>query len=132
MVLLEKRRQGAKAYRRYDTPKTPLKRIIERRDVPKGVKNEVRKYAQLNPVALKRQINECQMELIRMAAPKRAPLKIVKVRRQKEVRHTTPLWRRDSNPQSPNPFLERQRAVELRRAQAIVELKRKTDGQSAH
>ena len=121
MVLVEKHRKGAKVTRRYDYPRTPFKRLLERSEIPTGFKTKIKTlYKTLNPVALKNAINDCQNQLINMAAPKRASLTKVKVRRPKEVRHTVPKWRRDSNPQNPNPFLERQRLTEMRRAQDLL------------
>jgi len=117
MILIEKHRIGAKATRKYDIPKTPYKRLLERDDVEDTIKIKIKNiYEGLNPAKLKRKINSCQAKLIRMAAPIRMPLKPKNIRRKKEVKHTLPRWRRDSNPRNPNPFLERQKLEELRRA----------------
>ena len=51
-----------------------------------------------------------------MAAPIRMPVKPKNIRRKKEVKHTLPKNRRELIPGNPNPFLERQRLEELRRA----------------
>jgi len=126
MILVEKHRIGAKAMRKYDIPKTPYQRLLERKDIPVSVKNQLRKiYKDLNPAELKRIINDCQRKLIKMAAPVRAPIKKVRVRRPKEIKHTKPQSRRDFNPQSPNPFLERQKMEEMKRAAEIIWKKRK-------
>ncbi len=121
MMLVEKHRIGAKAIKKYDLPRTPYQRLLERGDIAVSVKKSMRKiYRALNPRELKRKINDCRKRLIRLAAPIRAPNKRVKVRRQKETKHTTPRWRRNLQPDSPNPFLERQRMEEMRRAAATV------------
>jgi hypothetical protein len=117
MVLIEKHRIGAKATRKYDTPKTPYQRLLECSDIEDHIKDQVRSiYRELNPVKLKKRINECQSKLIRMAAPIRKPVKPKNIRRKKEVKHTLPKNRRELIPGNPNPFLERQRLEELRRA----------------
>ena len=69
-------------------------------------------------------VEQKNYSFIKMAAPKRASIEKVKVRRPKELRHLKPKWRRDSNPDNPNPFLERQRIVEMRRA---IDLLRKNN-----
>lgn len=56
-----------------------------------------------------------------MAAPMRKPNKIVKIRRKKEIKHTKPKWRRDLTPDNPNPFLERQKFEEMKRAVEVLD-----------
>jgi hypothetical protein len=125
MMLVEKHRIGAKSIKKYDLPRTPYQRLLERKDVLASVKAQMRRtYKSLNPAELKRKINDCQKRLIRSAAPLRAPTKLVKVRRPKEIKHTTPRWRRDRLADLPNPFLERQRIEELRRAADSIQTKR--------
>jgi hypothetical protein len=85
------------------------------------VKRKIKKtYDVLNPAELKRKINDCQSRLIRTAAPIRMPLAPVRIRRKKEMKHTVPIWRRENNGASSNPFIERQRIEELRRATELV------------
>lgn len=125
MILVEKHRIGAKAIRKYDPPKTPYRRLLERIDVSDAVKQKIEKiYDGLNPAELKRKINDCQSRLIRMAAPIRMPLAPVKIRRKKEIKHTVPIWRRETIAANPNPFLEWQRIEELRRASELAWNKR--------
>lgn len=58
MKLKEKERIGARVIKRYDKPKTPYQRILDAKDVPDGVKENLRKqYQTLNLVLLKRQID---------------------------------------------------------------------------
>jgi len=117
MILKEKHRQGAKSIRKYDEPKTPYQRILERKEIISDVKNGMRIiYEELNPAELRRKINECQSVLIQSAAPykKRKPENI---RRKKELPHTVSPGRRDGLiKQNPNPFLEKQKIEEMRRA----------------
>ncbi len=121
MILLEKHRIGAKAIRKYDKPKTPCQRVLECDTVSDEAKDAIRNiYHDLNPADLKRKINNCQSRLIHMAAPQRASTELVKVRRKKAIKHTTPVWRREMIASNPNPFLERQRLEELRRASDLV------------
>lgn len=126
MILLEKHRKGAKAIRKYDYPKTPYQRLIESKEIDKKTKQKEKAiYETLNPADLKRKINECQNRLIHLAAPLRAPNEIVKVRRKKMVTHTMSPKERNHNLNNPNPFLERQKFEELRRAAKLIWEQRK-------
>ena len=66
MKLVEKRREGARQIKRYDAPKTPYQRLLE-----SGVLEEKKRaalqqqHAQLNPFALKRQIEAGLKEIQR-------------------------------------------------------------------
>ena len=125
MILLEKHRIGAKAIRKYDYPKTPYQRVLDSVTVSNEVKESMRIfYETLNPADLKRKINDSQARLIRMAAPIRVPLEPIKIRRKKQMKHTLPVGRREMSPANSNPFLERQRIEELRRATDLVLSKR--------
>jgi len=68
MKLLSKTRSGSKIIKKYDTPKTPYKRILN-----SGCINEKQKqkliliYKDLNPFQLKRKIDKLQDKLFRMA-----------------------------------------------------------------
>jgi hypothetical protein len=75
MKLVGKSRRGARVYRRYDTPRTPCQRLLERQDVPKEVKQQLEhRYNQLNPAALKRELTELQQRLYETASAKPAPV----------------------------------------------------------
>ncbi|MEO0082922.1 MAG: hypothetical protein ABIK33_00850 [candidate division WOR-3 bacterium] len=64
MKLIEKRRIGSRVLRRYDRPKTPYQRLIEAVGLSEANKQRLRdEYAQLNPVALKRDIEEVKRRL---------------------------------------------------------------------
>lgn len=58
IMLISKERIGGKIHRKYDTPKTPYARVMESKEVPEQVKQELRRvYESLNPAALKRTID---------------------------------------------------------------------------
>ncbi|MBN2435165.1 MAG: transposase family protein [Spirochaetes bacterium] len=125
MILREKHRIGAKAIRKYDAAQTPFQRILKSDSVSDEVKDSIRAiYKTLNPAELKRKINEYQAKLIRIAAPIRLPIKPVRIRRKKQMQHTVPVGRREQSATNANPFLQRQRIEELRRATDTVLSKR--------
>jgi hypothetical protein len=64
MKLKEKVRDGARITKRYDKAQTPYQRVLDSPHVSSTVKRRLRRrYATLNPAALKRQINELQKRL---------------------------------------------------------------------
>jgi hypothetical protein len=68
MVLIEKRRDGAKVTKRYDVAQTPYQRVLASPDVPEEAKERLRKlYLTLNPAALLRQIHARQETLWKLA-----------------------------------------------------------------
>jgi len=68
MKLKEKVRDGSKLTRRYDTPTTPYRRVLEHPQIPQQSKDALRaQYATLNIVMLKRQLNQLQTLLFRTA-----------------------------------------------------------------
>lgn len=72
MKLKEKVRDGARVTKRYDPPKTPYRRVLESNTIPKAVKERLkRRYQQLNPAELKRQIERLQKRLHGQVAPHR-------------------------------------------------------------
>ncbi|MCW7473011.1 integrase catalytic domain-containing protein [Leptospira levettii] len=126
MILKEKHRIGSKAIRKYDEAKSPYRRILDRKDISKTIKASMKKiYEKLNIFELKNQINHWQNEFVKIAAPIRNPIDKVNVRRKRGILHTTPKWRREVNSDTKNPFLERQRVEEMRRAAEQVWVKRK-------
>jgi hypothetical protein len=67
MKLREKVRDGAKVTRRYDTARTPYRRVIESEYVAPAAKRRLQaEYLKLNPVTLQREIGRCQDELLRL------------------------------------------------------------------
>jgi hypothetical protein len=71
MKLVEKTREGAKVRKRYDTPRTPYRRVLESAEVSRAAKaNLTRQYRTLNPVELKRAIGRCQDRLMRLTKVK--------------------------------------------------------------
>lgn len=68
MVLVEKTRDGAKVTKRYDNAQTPYQRVLAAPEIPKEAKDRLRKlYLTLNPAALLRQIQTCQVALWKLA-----------------------------------------------------------------
>ena len=76
--LLQKTRQGARVTRRYDSPKTPYQRVLERDEVDEQFKERLRRQFQtLNPAALQRETVRLYRRLIRLAIDQPAQLKRV-------------------------------------------------------
>jgi hypothetical protein len=74
MKLISKTRRGARVYRRYDTPRTPCQRLLERADVSALTKEHLRgTFDRLNPAALKRELTELQDQLYKLASGKPTP-----------------------------------------------------------
>jgi len=68
MKLKEKIRIGSRLMRRYDSPKTPFKRLLEHPQLTDVVKKALlREYNTLNIVMLKRELNRLQAELFHSA-----------------------------------------------------------------
>lgn len=68
MKLLSKERLGSKVKKTYDDAKTPYQRVLASPQVSEEVKDALRKqYLTLNPVALLRQIQQCQACLWKQA-----------------------------------------------------------------
>jgi len=71
MKLVEKTRIGSKVRKRYDRAKTPYRRVLQSRAVPKEAKQELKRiYATLNPVKLGREISRLQDRLDGLAQSK--------------------------------------------------------------
>lgn len=109
MKLLSKTRQGAKTYRKYDSPQTPLQRVLSSQDIPRRIKTGLRrKYLFLNPAALRREMDTIQQELIQAIKPEpRRKLNKERERRPKIVYHKEPARRRLHNDSYANPFMEK-------------------------
>lgn len=74
MKLASKTRRGARVYRRYDTPRTPCQRMLERSDVAPEIKEQLRAtFLSLNPALLKKELTELQNQLTRSASGKPLP-----------------------------------------------------------
>jgi len=59
MKLKEKIRDKGKVHRKYDTPKTPYRRLMESEHIPEQTKKKLTElYQSLNPAELKRKIDE--------------------------------------------------------------------------
>lgn len=89
MKLVGKTRRGSRVYRRYDTPRTPYQRLMEREDVPKKTKQELtRIFNQTNPALLKRELTDLQQKLFKLASSK--PLPKIRPRGKELVIHGGP------------------------------------------
>jgi len=109
MKLMSKTRKGAKTYRKYDTPQTPYHRALAHPELPAQTKRLLKSiYADLNPAALRREIDAIQEELIRSIQPRpRKKLNKVRERNAKTVYHKEPARRRLHDPSYANPFMEK-------------------------
>jgi IS30 family transposase len=71
--LIEKVRDGARLTKRYDTPQTPYRRVLASPHVPQVVKRRLkRRYATLNPAALKRDIDRLYKRLVTLTVRARS------------------------------------------------------------
>ena len=72
MKLIEKVREGSRVTKRYDKAQTPYDRVLASAEVPKSVKTQLRRrYATLNPAALKRDMERIQKRLSKVGARQR-------------------------------------------------------------
>lgn len=71
MKLVEKTRNGSKVRKKYDRARTPYRRVLQSRVLPKEAKQELKRiYATLNPVKLGREISRLQDRLDALARSK--------------------------------------------------------------
>jgi Integrase core domain len=70
MKLLNRHRQGSRVVKHHDTPRTPCQRVLDSPHVDSDAKAQLkRRYRQLNPAALDRQIRALQSRLARLTRP---------------------------------------------------------------
>jgi len=70
--LVEKTRQGSRVTKRYDTARTPYRRVLESEQVPESCKKKLRaQYQKLNPAELHRHILGFQEALLHQGKQKR-------------------------------------------------------------
>ena len=73
--LMRKERHGAKVKKTYDAPKTPCQRLLSSPDVSEDVKVQLQQsFDELNPAALKREINRLLRKLERAYLKKKADI----------------------------------------------------------
>jgi len=66
--LIEKRREGAKVYKKHDKPKSPYRRLMDSEKVPQEVKERLAKeHRRIRPMQLKQRISELQKDLYGLA-----------------------------------------------------------------
>lgn len=71
MKLEAKERQGAKVYKRYDTPATPYQRLLALKALDEATAAKLKKqYLALNPAALRRRLTDNEKKLARMCSLK--------------------------------------------------------------
>jgi hypothetical protein len=74
MRLLEKSRTGSRVRRRYDTARTPYRRLLASPEISADVKDALTEtYLALNPVELKRSLTSDQDELVALARKRKLP-----------------------------------------------------------
>jgi len=72
--LVDKRREGSHVYKRYDTPQSPYRRLLECAELEAGIKERLREeHRRLRPLQLKKRIVELQDKLYRLARSKNPP-----------------------------------------------------------
>jgi hypothetical protein len=85
MKLKSKERFGSRVKKSYHAPQTHYHRVLASTEVCLADKKKLqRQYRQLNPAALKREIDKQRQELFRLAAKKR-PLKLKRHLNQKDL-----------------------------------------------
>ena len=118
MMLISKKRTGAKVYRKYDNPQTPYQRTMSRRELTRAERKQLKKgFEPLNPAELRREIDRLQNELIAMNEPRpRKRLNKERERRPKRVSNTHhPAHRReDDTSKAANTFMDRMRLFRLK------------------
>lgn len=74
MKLVEKRRVGSHVYKRYDTPQSPYRRLLDCAELGQDIKERLREeHRHLRPLQLKKRIAELQEQLYRLARAKDSP-----------------------------------------------------------
>jgi len=74
MKLVDKHREGGRVTKRYDTPKSPYRRLLGCPTVEESIKEALREeHRRLRPVELKSRITKLQEQLYRLARTKYAP-----------------------------------------------------------
>ncbi|MFY9430517.1 MAG: hypothetical protein WAP11_04575 [Acetomicrobium sp.] len=84
--LMHKERHEAKVKKSYDAPKTPFKRLLESPDIDDDVKVQLQNYFdELNPAALKREIDQLLRKLAKAYLKKKANLEQQLEQQDKEL-----------------------------------------------
>lgn len=92
MKLKSKERVGSRVKKSYHAPQTPYQRILACAEVAVADKKRLqRQYRQLNPAALKRELDKQRQELFRLATKKR-PLKLKRHLNQRDLQIKPHLW----------------------------------------
>ncbi len=92
MKLKSKERFGSRVQKRYHAPQTPYQRVLACAEVTAADKKRLqRQYRQLNPAALKRELDKLRQELFRLAS-KRRPVKPKRHANQQTLQIKPHLW----------------------------------------
>jgi hypothetical protein len=98
MTLSHKQRDGARVKKVYDGAKTPFQRILEAPEVDPDIKDHLALfYQQLNPAALRRQIDTLSAALAAFALPDRPPSPKARAPACGEPRFPAPLLNADAS-----------------------------------
>jgi hypothetical protein len=69
--LVEKHRVGSKMIKKYDSPKTPLQRLLESKHIDQNIKNNLKEqFDQLNPFQLQKQMKRKIDNIIKLVNQK--------------------------------------------------------------
>ena len=72
---MDKHREEGRVIKRYDTPKSPYRRLLDCPTLEQSIKEALREeHRRLRPVELKGRITELQEKLYRLARTKYAPV----------------------------------------------------------
>ena len=92
MKLKSKERCGSRVKKSYHAPQTPYQRVLASAAASLADKKRLqRQYRQLNPAALKRELDKQRQELFRLASKKR-PLKLKRHWNQRDLQIKPHLW----------------------------------------
>ena len=81
MKLKSKERLGSRVKKTYEAPQTPYQRVLLSPDVADKDKQKLkRQYRQLNPAALKRELDKLRQKLFALATAKKQPIQLKRAR----------------------------------------------------
>ena len=85
MKLKSKERFGSRVKKTYETPQTPYQRVLTSASVSPSAKQKLRcQYQELNPAALKRELDHLRKKLFALAARKKNPIKLKTTRHKQK------------------------------------------------
>ena len=85
MKLKSKERFGSRVKKTYEAPQTPYQRVLASVSVSPTDKQKLkRQYKELNPAALKRELDQLRKQLFALAARKKHPIKLKSTRHKQK------------------------------------------------